>query len=118
VLETTGNPAKLEAKSDKSIINANGKDLAFITVQISDEKGRIVPRSNNLIEFTVDGPGEIVATDNGDPTNLVPFPSHKREAFNGLALVIVRSYLDKTGTITINAKSSGLTDTLVRINAK
>ena len=44
----------------------------------------MVPRTNNLIEFSIEGPGEIVATDNGDPTNMVPFSSDKREAFGGL----------------------------------
>ena len=50
-----------------------------------------MPRTNNKIDFSIEGPGEIVATDNGDPTNMVSFSSKKREAFNGLCLVVVRS---------------------------
>lgn len=118
LLETAGKPASLEAKSDRNAINADGKDLAFITVQVTDEKGRIVTRSDNLIEFSIDGPGEIVATDNGDPTNMVPFPSHQRKVFNGLALIIVRSEAGSTGTITVNAKSPGLKDDLVEVISK
>jgi beta-galactosidase len=58
--------------------------------------------------FEIEGPGEVVATDNGDPTNFTPFPSHEREAFNGLALVIIRSEPGESGSITVTAKSPGL----------
>ena len=74
--------------------------------------------SNNLIEFSIEGPGEIVATDNGDPTNMVSFSSKKREAFNGLCLVIVRSKAGNPGTITVTAKSPGLKDTQVSVKSK
>ena len=78
----------------------------------------MVPRSDNMIEFSIEGPGEIVATDNGDPTNMVPFPSHNRKAFNGLALVIVRSVAGNAGIITVKAKSPGLKDALVEVKSR
>jgi beta-galactosidase len=118
LVETTGEPARLVANADRKTIKSDGKDLAFITVQVADNNKRIVPRSDNLIEFSIEGPGEIVATDNGDPTNMVPFPSHKRKAFNGLVLVIVRSDAGNKGTITIKAKSPGLKDALVEVKSK
>jgi len=59
-----------------------------------------------------------VATDNGDSYNLESFASHTREAFNGLALVIVRFKAGNSGTITVTAKSSGLKDTTVIIKSK
>ena len=117
-VETTGSAAKIETITDRNVIQANGVDLAFITVKVSDEKGRMVPRSDNMIEFSIDGPGEIVATDNGDPTSMVPFPSHKRQAFNGLALVIVRSQKGATGKITVKATSAGLEESSVDLNAR
>ncbi len=117
-VKTTGKPIKLMASSDREMIKADGKDLAFITVQITDKDGLVVPRSNNQIDFSIEGPGEIVATDNGDPTNMVSFPSKKREAFNGLCLVIVRSRAGTPGFITVTAKSPGLKDTRVYIKSK
>ena len=104
-VETTGSPVKIETTSDRNTIEANGVDLAFITVKVTDDKSRMVPRADNMIEFSIDGPGEIVATDNGDPTNMVSFSSHERQAFNGLALVIVRSQKRATGKITLKAAS-------------
>jgi beta-galactosidase len=71
-----------------------------------------------MIEFTIYGPGEIIATDNGDQTDITPFPSHNRKAFNGLALVIVRSGKGETSTITVTAKSSGLKDAVVKIRSR
>jgi beta-galactosidase len=108
IVKTTGEPAGLIASADRNKINTDGKDLSFITVKVIDEKGLTVPTANNKILFEIAGPGEIVATDNGDPTNFVPFPSHEREAFSGLALVVIRSKPGDSGSITITAKSLGL----------
>lgn len=113
VVKTTGEPTMLEASVDRNEIHADGKDLSFITVRVTDKNGLTVPIANNKIQFEIEGSEEIVATDNGDPTNLVQFPSHEREAFNGLALVIVRSRPGDSGSITVTIKSPGLKETKV-----
>lgn len=118
LVKTTDNPSKLEASADREIIKADGKDLAFVTIQITDKDGQIVPQTNNRIEFSIEGPAEIIATDNGDPTNMESFSSKQRNAFNGLCLVIVRSKAGYSGLITVTAKSSGLNDTQVNLQSK
>jgi beta-galactosidase len=118
VVKTTEEPALLTASADRSEIRADGKDLAFITARVTDKNGLTVPRANNSIKFEIEGPGEIVATDNGDPTNFVPFPSHEREAFSGLALVIVRSRPGDSGSISVRAKSPGLKDARIVVKSK
>jgi beta-galactosidase len=115
VVKTTDAPVQLQGSADRAEIQADGKDLSFITVRVLDRNGLTVPRANNLIKFSFTGPGEIVATDNGDPTNFVPFPSHEREAFNGLALVIIRSKIEQPGTITVTATSPGVLKAQVTI---
>ncbi len=117
VVKTTDEPARLEASADRHEIRTDGKDLAFITVRVTDKAGLTAPRAKNPIKFEIEGPGEIVATDNGDPTSLVPFPSHEREAFNGLALVIIRSKPGDSGTITVAAKSPGLKEAQVVVKS-
>ncbi|HEU5289067.1 MAG TPA: beta-galactosidase, partial [Cyclobacteriaceae bacterium] len=117
-VKTTGNAFKLIASADREIIQANGRDLAFITIQVADANGLSVPRSNNSIEFSIEGPGEIVATDNGDPTNMESFSAKKREAFNGLCLAIVRSKAGETGNIIVTAKSENLQASKVSITCK
>lgn len=108
VVKTTAQPSKLFLESDRRELDPEGTELAFITVKVQDPEGLTVPRSHPLIKFDVLGPGEIVATDNGDPTSFVPFKSREREAFNGMALVIVRAKKGAQGTIAVKATSDGL----------
>ncbi len=108
LVKTTAQPSKLFLESDRRELDPEGTELAFITVKVQDAEGLTVPRSHPLIKFDVLGPGEIVATDNGDPTSFVPFKSREREAFNGMALVIVRAKKGAQGTIAIKATSDGL----------
>ena len=115
VAETAGEPAMLKAEADRSIINADGKDLSFITVMVTDSKGTTVPYADNTIEFSVEGPGNIIATDNGDPTDMVPFLSARRKAFNGKMIGIFSS--ERPGTFTVNVKSPGLRSTIVRLKS-
>lgn len=118
VVQTTGEPALLNATADRQVIRADGKDLSFITVRITDSNGLTITRANNPVTFTLEGSGEIVATDNGDPTNLVPFPSLERHAFNGLVLAIVRSGPGEAGNIIVSARSPGLQDARVVIETQ
>jgi beta-galactosidase len=115
-VRTTGPAAELRLKPDRAKIAAGGKDLSFVTVTVADKHGLLVPRSKNHIRFDLAGPGEIVAVDNGDPTSFEPFQAKERNAFNGLALVIVRA--TQPGKITLTAHSDGLKDATTRIVAR
>jgi beta-galactosidase len=118
VVQTTDNANQLIISADRNVINADGEDLSFITVKVADKNGLMIPDANNKITFSIEGPGEIVATDNGDPANLVSFASKEREAYFGLVLSIVRSEKGKPGTIKINASSDGLKMMSVEIKSK
>jgi beta-galactosidase len=118
VVKTTGDAAKLLALADRQVVKADGKDLIFITIQVSDKDGLMVPRADNDIAFSIEGAGEIVATDNGDATNMVALTSNLRQAFNGLCLVIVRAKAGQKGAIQLTAKSLGLESVVVNIESK
>jgi len=107
-VKTAGEPAKLKLEPDRDRICANGKDLSFVTVTVTDKNGLTAPRACNRIHFDIEGPGEIVVTDNGDPTSLELFQSHDRKAFNGLCMVIVRGQAGKPGKIRLTATADGL----------
>jgi beta-galactosidase len=107
-VRTADSPGALEIRADRATIAADGSDLSFVTARVLDSAGVPAPRANNRIRFTIVGPGEIVATDNGDPTSFTPFQAHEREAFNGLALAIVRARKGATGSITVTASGDGL----------
>ena len=107
-VKTAGEPAKLKLEPDRDAIHTDGKDLSFVTVTVTDKDGLTAPRANNRVHFDIEGPGEIVATDNGDPTSFELFQSHDRNAFNGLCLVIVRGKAGQPGAIKLTATADGL----------
>jgi len=118
LVKTSGNPAQVKLSVDRNAIDADGKDLSFVTAAIADQNGSTVPTADSRITFEIEGPGEIVATANGDPTNFTPFPSHVRDAFNGLVVAIIRSQQGNTGLITVKSKSPGLHEARVVIRAQ
>jgi beta-galactosidase len=105
---TTGKAAKLSISADRNSVHPDGADLIYITVRIEDKKGLLVPRSSNLVNFSIEGPGRIVAVDNGDATSHDPFKASNRKAFNGLCLVIVKAQQGATGKFVVKATSRGL----------
>lgn len=107
-IKTAGNAAKVNLTVDRTEISADGLDLAFVTATVVDDKGNVVPRANDAITFSIDGSGDIVATDNGDPTDYTVFPSLQRNAFNGLAMAIVRATAGGAGSLTVSATADGL----------
>lgn len=108
LVETTGKPAALQVTAEKTELKNDGTDLSFIRVAVVDSQGRVVPRSKNHLKFFVTGPAEIIATDNGDATSLLPFQLSERDAYNGLALVILRSQYMKQGKVVLTVESKGL----------
>ncbi len=116
-VKTTGAAEKIMLAADRSVIVADGKDLSFITVTIADKDGLPVPRSKNHLKFAVEGAGEIVATDNGDATSFESFQAPEHNAYNGLALVMVRARPGTTGPIKLTATADGLTPATVEIKA-
>jgi beta-galactosidase len=107
-VHTADTAARLRLAADRASIHADGTDLSFITVTVTDAHGVTAPLSAAPIHFELDGPGEIVATDNGDPTDMQAFPSHDRRAFHGKCLVIVRSLPGQNGKVHIRASSPDL----------
>lgn len=108
-MKTTGPAARLALQADRATVKADGQDLSFVTVTVADRNGLLVPRSKNRISFTLSGPGEIVAVDNGDATNLESLQAKERNAYNGLCLVVVRTKAGAAGKIRLKAQADGLT---------
>jgi beta-galactosidase len=107
IVETTTAPAQLALDSDCSTLKADGCDVAVIRVSIKDAKGKVVPVADNLVKFSIDGPGKIIGTGNGDPSSHEPDKANLRKAFNGFCLVMIQA--DKTaGEIRLKASSETL----------
>lgn len=118
VVKTAGAPYKIVAEPDRSILNADGEDLCFVKVSIVDKKGNLVPKANPKLDFSISGAGSIAALDNGYQADLEPYTNKKyRNAYNGLALAIVKPAKEKGG-IRLHVSAAGLQSATVNLTAK
>ncbi|HEX7478458.1 MAG TPA: glycoside hydrolase family 2 TIM barrel-domain containing protein [Polyangiales bacterium] len=113
-LRTAKAAAALVLKVDRPSIAADGRDLAFVEVDVVDAQGVLVPQASNMVDFTISGPGAIAGVDNGDPTSHESYKGTSRSAFSGKALAIVKA-TTTPGTITLKATSGMLTSAAVDI---
>jgi beta-galactosidase len=107
-VETTGEPVRVELEPESGTLPADGETLLFAAAKIVDAHGRVVPRAKDELTFSVEGPAEIVATDNGDETDGTNFTSPVRRAYNGLAQVVVRAKKGAAGAVRISVGARGL----------
>ena len=106
-VKTTGDEAKLDANVDRAEIAADGKDLAYITVDVTDAEGNIVPDANNNVKVKVEGDGVLVGVDNGKQADHQSFQDDNRDAYNGSMIAIVQS-TKEDGSFTVTVESEGL----------
>ena len=116
IVKTAGNPAKLQLSawtqqsnlsplsSLHSPLIANGNDLAFITVSLTDAEGTLIPDASDQLTFEVTGAGTFEAVCNGDATSLESFRQPTMKLFNGQLMVIVRA-AKHPGTLTLKVTS-------------
>ena len=116
-IHTAGKPAKIDLSVDRKVIDADGNDLAYVTVKILDKNGNICPNADNLVNFSARGKGDIIAVDNGNQISLESFIEPKRKVFNGMCLAVIKS-TNKTGKITLYAKSQKLKSAKIVIETK
>ncbi|MDR0864467.1 MAG: DUF4982 domain-containing protein [Candidatus Symbiothrix sp.] len=116
-IKTAGEPVSIRLTADRKEIQASGKDLSFVTVEVLDKDGNIVPTANNLIQFSVEGPGKIAGTDNGNPTDWNSLKKPERNLFNGKALVVIQGN-HQAGSIRVKAASEGLKEEVLEVRNK
>ena len=115
-LKTAGEPSQIIITADRPEIRADGQDLSYITVEFTDANGIRNPKAENLISFSIDGPGTILATGNANPVSLESYQLPQRKAWHGKCLVIVKS--EKiAGRITLKASSPGMVPVSIEIES-
>ncbi len=115
-LKTSGNASRIRLIPDRIKISADGQDLSFITVEVTDKDGTVQPNAQNQLRFSISGPGIIAGVDNGDIKDTDPYSGTNRKAWHGRALVVVRSTRD-AGNIKLTVSSEGITEASVMIYA-
>lgn len=116
-IRTAGKPHHIELVTDRSSLQADGKDLAYVTLRIVDKNGNLCPNDGRLVSFKVKGAGKYRASANGDPTCLNLFHKPEMHAFGGMLTVIVQSG-EKTGEIELQATAKGIKTGTIRIPVK
>lgn len=116
-VRTAGKLHHIELVTDRSSLQADGKDLAYVTLRIVDKDGNLCPNDGRLVSFKVKGAGKYRASANGDPTCLDLFHKPEMHAFGGMLTVIVQSG-EKTGEIELQATAKGIKTGTIRIPVK
>ncbi|MEJ2650108.1 MAG: DUF4982 domain-containing protein [Sedimentisphaerales bacterium] len=114
ILKTAGNAAKIRLIPDRTQILADGQDLSYVSVEITDENGNIQPNAENRLVFNVEGSGVIAGVDNANLKDLDQYVGTTRKAWHGRALVVIKS-TQNTGDIKLTVSSPGLPDSFVTI---
>lgn len=106
-VRTAGKPYRIELEADRLDLQANGKDLAYITVRLVDKQGNLCPTDGRFVRFAVEGAGKYRAAANGDPTCLDLFHLPHMHLFNGQLTAIVQTGTDE-GTLRFKADAAGV----------
>ncbi|NOR74238.1 MAG: DUF4982 domain-containing protein [Draconibacterium sp.] len=117
VLKTANTPVKILLTAGRSELNPNGQDLSYIVVDLVDANGLLHPKTENLVQFEIEGSGKIIAVANSNPMSIESFQQPKRKAYKGRCLVIVKSGKE-VSEMSLVAKSEGLKSAELKINIK
>jgi len=118
VLSTTGKPVGLRLIADRKNINADPNDLSFVSVEVIDSKGDVVPSADGLeINFKLTGNATIAAVGNGNPSDMSSFQQHHKQVYQGKAQAIVRPTGGK-GTAILTASAKGLQGSSIQLQIK
>ena len=116
-IETAGKPVKLGMTCDNMQWKADGKDLQHIRVEALDSKERRVYGADARIEFSINGPAEIVGVINGDITSEELTVGDSRRLYNGTVTAILRS-TGVPGKVTVKAVADGMKPAVTVIDTK
>ena len=106
-VRTAGEPCSLVLEPSRTVLNADGKDLSYVTVSVVDQDGNFCPLDGRLVHFQVEGAGRFMAAANGDPCCLDPFQEPRMHLFNGKLTVIVSSS-ETPGDMVLTVSADGL----------
>jgi beta-galactosidase len=117
ILQTSGEAAKIKITADRKEILADGQDLSFVTIEMTDKDGITQPNATNQLHFKIEGPGTIAGVDNADIKDTDPYSGNARKVWKGRALVVIKSNRD-AGDIILTVTSPGMVDATLNIKTQ
>jgi beta-galactosidase len=116
-LKTAGEPKGIRLIADRSTLRADRNDLSYVTVEVVDQNGLVVPTAAIPVRFTVTGAGELAAAGSSAPNDAASFHVPLRKTCEGRALAILRPAGD-AGKITLKAEADGLKAAMIEVRTK
>jgi beta-galactosidase len=116
VLQTSGEAAKIKLTADRKGLIANGQDLSFVTIEVTDKEGILQPNAVNRLHFKIEGAGIIAGVANADMKDTDSYVGNTHKAWHGQALVVIKS-THETGDINLTVSSGGLSGATLNIKA-
>jgi len=116
-LQTTGPASAIRLTADRTTLTADGQDLAFITVELTDADGTLNPIADNLLTAKVSGPAKLIGFGNADIKDCDSYVDAQHRAWKGRALLVVRS-TGKKGRVTVSVEGKGVKAGRVSLNEK
>ena len=117
-VKTAGKPHRLQLDADRSVLNADGNDLAFITVSLIDKNGTLLPDADDDLQFSVEGAGNFRGVCNGDATSLQVMTEPQMKLFHGQLVVVVQAS-ETAGDITLRVKGNkGYLNGAIKLRSK
>lgn len=116
-IHTAGKASQLKLEADRPVLQADGKDISFVTVSLVDKQGNLSPTVDQELQFSVKGQGAFKAVANGNPASLESFQEPRMKTFSGQLVVLVQS-TDKPGDITLEVKGKNLKTQTIKLQSK
>ena len=106
-LRTAKEKTYITLSPEQTIINANGKDLAYINISLTDENGEIKPAADKKITLSVEGSGTLIGYGSANPYTEETFNRTTHETYYGRAQAVLRTGFEK-GSIKVKAACNGM----------
>lgn len=114
---TAGVPARLRLCADKPALAADGADVAFVTVEVCDDAGNLVPTAETPVTVQVGGCGRLLGLGNGDPGSRENDKAASRSAFSGLLMALVQA-TGQAGEVQVRVSAPGLQGACLALRAE
>lgn len=106
-IATAGEPKSIRLTADRSQLIADGQDLVYVTAELVDADGNVVPDADTEIEFAVAGKGDVIASGSGNMKDTRNYCSPRRQTYKGRAIAVVKA-ADSKGKVSVSAKAPAL----------
>ena len=105
-LVTTGSAQRIRLVPEKSVMAADGHDLIYVNIEITDRDGRVVPDAAVALRANVSGAGRLAGFGSANPITEEDYTDSETVSYHGQALLIMRAGYE-SGTCSVEICANG-----------